>query len=394
MQPTNPTPYYRLYPEQTPPRPVSPLPLTPPPAGVGMPVSTPPDKDTPLLRLFGSGMTLAQFQRCTKQSASRWLMASLVTLLAILSIASVGLATMYVGAMEGSFLGAMQMVALVLAVLAARRNDDHARRELARRWKLHAAATEGGLTTTWYVDRVVQASTRWCEVVRFSDRTRYVEHEELLVLEDDAHRVVLRAEDLTPEQAQAVYERICAVVPPARQYAAGRFFATRTQPLPPPFPTAEPARYERFSAAFVSEKSRFLKAGGLWLWIVAMSMALAGQLTAMFAVTPYFLLDYVLFAAGLLAAAAGVSAFWLWRDSVAAEKARRRQEPMVTLTFTGEGLHIAHSETEQFVVAADVYARRTENGARLYTPAGHFVFPWNAAQNRQQLEWMLFGQRY
>lgn len=363
------SPYYRMYTEQ-PPFPAPRLPLTPPPAAVDM--SEP-------LTVYGGALIERQLQRGAHKAPTRWLMVSLVTLLGILAVSSFGIAAMYVGAVEAAFIGAMAVVALILAIYGYRVNAAQQENVQRQRWKLYAAATDGGLTTVFYSDRVEQTSPRGREVVRFSPATRFTEYEDMLVLEDGDCRVALKADDLTPEQAQAVYERICTVVSPARQFAVGRFYATRTEPAPPPFPTEPAMVFDRIAATHTAAREN----SGLWWWVTAACLVMAGLLTVLFSVTPYFLLDYPIFLAALTIPALGATL--LWRPRAASTS--------VTLIVTGEGLVVSTGECERFVAASDVIARRTDNGARLFTPAGNFVFPWNATQNRQQIEWMLFGQR-
>lgn len=363
------SPYYRMYTEQ-PPFPLPRLPLTPPPAAV--------DTSEPLT-LYGGALIERQLQRSAHKAPTRWLMVSLVTLLGILAASSCGIAAMYVGAVEAAFIAAMAVVALVFAIYGYRQNAAQQEKVKRQRWKLYAAATDGGLTTVFYPDRVEQTSPRGREVVRFSPATRFTEYEDMLVLEDGTCRVALRAEDLTAEQAQAVYERICAVVPPEQQFAVGRFYAKRSEPAPPPFSTEPAMVFDRIAATQTTVREN---SGLLW-WGTAACFVMAGLLTVLFSITPYFWLDYPIVLAAVTLPSLGATLLWRPRTKTAS----------VTLIVTGEGLVVSAGECERFVAAADVVARRTDNGARLFTPAGNFVFPWNATQNRQQIEWMLFGQR-
>lgn len=369
-------PYYRVY-TQPPPFPAPPpVPLTPPPV---------PTDTTQPLTVYGTGLTMAQFERTCPRGTTRWLMASLVTLLSILGVAAFGLAAGYVGMIESSFLGFVLLAALALAVVAGRQNAAREQRAARQAWQVYVAGAGDGLTTVWYSDRVEQFSTRRRDVLTFSHATCYTEYEDMLVLQDGAHMIALRAADLTPEQAQLVYERICTAVPPQRQFMHGRFYATRETPTPPPFSTAAPVQYERFSYP-APQKGTVGLPGSLLSWLLSASVVLASLLTALFLVTPYFLLDFFLFFAALFLPAAAVALLWTRKP--------RRPDVTVTLTFTGEGLLIEREGVAQFVEAADVHARRTDNGATLFTPAGALTFPWTATQRRQQLEWMLFGQRY
>ncbi|MBO5797069.1 MAG: hypothetical protein J6R77_01855 [Clostridia bacterium] len=190
-----------------------------------------------------------------------------------------------------------------------------------------------------------------------------------------------------PMEAQAAFEYICLAIPQDRQFATGRFFARRTGPTPPPFSTTPPVCYERITYT-PAGKAPFRLPAGLFWWLLAAALVLAANFTTLFALTTVFLADFALCFALLFFLGMGLSLATLWGW----HKGTPTPGP-VTLSFTGAGLRVEREGIEQFVAAGDVKAYRTENGARLLTPAGEFTFPWTATANRQQLEWMLFAQR-
>ncbi len=369
------SPYYRLYSQQPPFPTAGELPpLTPPPV--------PPDTATPLT-VYGERLTAAEQARELPRRSARWMMTAVAALLGILGVSAIGIAGGYVGAIETSFVSTMLLVALVTAAFGARRNRAAAIRAEARRRRAYESETEGGLTTVFYSDRVEQHSPVWTQALPFSDALRYYEHETFLTLTDGVRAVSLRAADLTPEQAQAVYERICAAVPPERQYADGRFYATRQTPHAPPAASAPARVYEQMNGVAAAEPPA---ASGLIPWLLSMSLVTASLFASLFAITPLFVADFVIFLAAVFLLSSGAALLWL--------RATRPKAPPVpvTLTFTDAGLLTARADGEQhFAEAADVHARRTENGAVLFTPSGRYRLRWTDAHSRQQLEWMLFG---
>lgn len=369
------SPYYRLYSQQPPFPTAGELPpLTPPPV--------PSDTTTPLT-VYGERLDAEQQARELPRRSTRWLMAAVVVLLGILGMSAIGIAGGYVGAIEASFVSMMLLTALVMAVFGARCRRVAAVRTEARRRRAYESETTGGLTTVFYPDRVEQRSPVWAQTLPFSDALRYYEHETFLTLTDGVRAVSLRAADLTPEQAQAVYERICAAVPPARQYADGRFCATRQTPHTPPA-ADEPVRvYEQMDGVAAAESPA---ASGLIPWLLSMSLVTASLFASLFTITPLFVADFVIFLAAIFLLSSGAALLWL-----RATRPKASAVP-VTLTFTGAGLRTVRADGEQhFAAAADVHARRTENGAVLFTPSGRYRLRWTDAHSRQQLEWMLFG---
>lgn len=357
-------------------------PLTPPVPGITTPPPNP-------LVLNGLGLTAMEFaQTQTHRRPTRWLFWSLAVLGILFGLSNVSLAYFYVGYIEGLWMTLFMFAALGAMFAGLSRHGAAGRKAEAAAYRLHLAATDGGVVTVIHPDRVEQTAARWQTVMYFTGQTRYVETHDLMILEDDRQQIVLRAADLTPEEAQAAFEYICLAIPPVRQYATGRFTARRQQPAPPPFSTTAPACYERFSYQPVGKAPFAVPAGLLW-WLTAAAMVIGGSFVTLFAITDFFLVDFLIVFALLLAGGLGgsLATLWLWRN------ATPPGDPTVTLAFTAVGLRVEQGGIQQFVAASDVKARRTENGARLTTPAGVFTFPWTATQNRQQLEWMLFGQR-
>lgn len=378
------SPYYRLYSQQPPfptadnipPVPIGPLPLTPPPV--------PADTTAPLT-LYGGRLTAAESARELPRRTTGWLMTAAGLLLVILGVSAVGVAGGYVGTIEASFVATMFLVAAVLWGFGSRRSRAAALRAETRRRRAYEDETEGGVTTVFYADRVEQRSPVWTQTLLLSGTLWYYEHETFLTLTDGVRAVSLRAADLTPEQAQAVYERICAVVPPERQYADGRFYATRQTPAAPPIESAPARVYEQMDGMAASESP---EPSGWLPWLLAMSLITASLFASLFAVTPFFVLDYVIFLAAIFLPSSGAALLWQ-----CATRPKTAPTP-VTLTFTAVGLLSTRADgIQHFATAADVHARRTENGALLFTPSGRYRLRWTDAHSRQQLEWMLFGGR-
>lgn len=369
-----PNPYYRMYTQQPPfPTPEEKQPLVPPPSSV-----MPPEP----LTLYGEGLTRAQWRR-TRPHATRWLMAAAVTLLVLFALFAVSLAG-YSSAVNAVFIGVLMLIALGCAVVGWQKTRIAEQEREGRERRLREMADKGGLVTTWYPDRVEQRGRCWGETLVFSPAVRYEEHEDFFFLTDGVHTVALRAADLTPAQAQAAYERVCAAVPPERQVAAGRFYAARTAPLSPKT-IPNPVIYEQVDR--VETMPEKAETGFIW-WLTAAALVLAGLLTALFAVTPYIWLDYLLFFAGLLLLMTGASWLLLRRTR------RERTAPSpAALVFTDGGLQVWRNGRMSLVSPENVRPSRTADGAQLFTPAGNFTFSWAAVANRPQMEWMLFGVR-
>jgi len=258
--------------------------------------------------------------------------------------------------------------------------DIHARR-------LYTAAVAGGVTTTVYPDRIEQASARWRQTVVFNQGSRFVENRDWFFVETDGVRAIVAAGDVTPWEAQAMYEHIARAIPPNRQFQRGQFAARREESAPPPFSAEPPVCYER--VAYREEEKRGVAwPRGLLPWLFVPSLIVSGMFTVLFQVTPLFFLDYLLF---FTACFGGVLAVTL---AVLHLRRETKSHPVSALDFTADGLRIERADgSQEFAAAADVHARRTPDGVRLFTPAGVFTVPWSATVHRQQLEWMLFHQR-
>lgn len=377
MSQTPDSPYYRLYTQQPPfPQPDEQPPLTPPPV--------PPNTEVPLT-VYGERLDASQQKRLWRRRSTGWLMGSVLVLMGIFGISAMGIAASYVGEVEATFLSMMLLLAALLAASGRRRTYRAAARTRQRRQRTYETETSGGLTTVFYADRVEQFSPLWGQTLPFSADVQYIEHEDFFTLTNGKQSVSLRADDLTSEQAQQLYERICAVVPPERQFADGRFRATRQTPRPAPVAVPPTRVYDSLCAERVAPS--FSLPHGVIPWLLAISLVTASMLTALFVVTPYFVADFLLFLLVTFLPAAGVTVAWLYVHTP------RKPAGAVTLTFTGAGLLAEQNGVQHFTAAADVRAARTENGARLFTPSGVYRLCWNDTHSRQQVEWMLFGGR-
>ncbi|MBO5670889.1 MAG: hypothetical protein J6S41_05005 [Clostridia bacterium] len=316
---------------------------------------------------------------------TRWLPFSAGLLLMCFGFACAGVAMGYLGAVEGMFILAMLPVMLGLLLVGWHSRKTAAAKAQAHAMRLYMSATAGGVTTTVYPDRIEQRSSRVAQTVFFTETAVFTEHTDWLLLEDGGAWVALAATDVTPWEAQSVYEMIAAAIPPARQFTRGDFVARRVQPSPPPFSTTPPVCYERVEYREEGKRG-FVWPAGILSWLLAAAFGGCGMLTVLFAVTSFFFLDYLIFFAACFGGGLLLTATVLFFTL-------REPSGDVVLSFTSEGLRIEREGRQQFVAAADVHARRTENGMKLFTPAGVFAVPWARIKNRQQMEWMLFSQR-
>ncbi len=354
------------------------LPLTPLPADMPPPAVP--------ITVHGAGLPAPSVAEIvSRDRETRWLPFSMAALLLIFAFAAAGMAMGYVGAVEGMFLMALLPVVFGLVVMGWRARKTEVAKTCAREIRLYMSAVAGGVTVTAYPDRMEQHTSRVTQTVWFTDTTVLTEHSDWLLVETDNTWIALAATDVTPWEAQRVYELLAAAIPPARQFTKGDFFARRVQPSPPPFSTTPPVCYERVEYREEDAQNAVWPTGAL-SWLLAAALSVGGMLTVLFAITPFFFLDFlILFAACFTGGVAALLAAMAYQT--------HKPTCETALSFTSEGLLIERAGQSQFVAAADVRARRTENGMKLFTPAGVFTVPWALTKNRQQLEWMLFPQR-
>lgn len=352
------------------------LPLTP------LPQEMPPPSVP--ITVHGAGLAAPSVEMIlSRDRETRWLPFSVGALLVIFAFAAAGLAVGYVGAVEGMFLMALLPVVLVLMLFGHRSRKNNALKQRLRDMRLYMGAVNGGVTTTVYPDRIEQRTARVTRTVYFTETTVFTEHFDWMLVETDGRWVAIAAADVTPWEAQSIFELIAAAVPPTRQFTRGDFCARRTESAPPPFSTTPPVCYERVEGC-EEQVSGFVWPAGSLSWLFAAALSVSGMFTTLFAITSSFFLDYlILFSACF---AVGVIALLF-------AATRQVDTPSAAvLSFTSEGLLVERAGDLQFVMAADVRARRTENGMKLFTPAGVFTVPWALTKNRQQLEWMLFSR--
>ena len=357
-------------------------------APAALPLTPSADEMPPLpITVYGNGISEYTFaETCREKHPTRWIMAAGALLLGIFGFLVAGFATVYVGAAEGAFLWATLAVAGGTALVGRsyrRKTAWHS--DLCAR-RLYMAAVKGGVTTTVYPDRIEQTSTRLRQTVVFDEHTRYVESRDWFMVENGAVRILVAATDVTPWEAQTMFEHIARAVPPARQFQYGQFTARREQSTPPPFSTEPPICYERVVYR-EEEGGTVLWPRGLLPWLFAVALVVSGMFTVLFSITASFFFDYLIgFSACFVATFAATMALLQWRRNAG-------ESPVSALSFTSEGLLIERADRAEFAAAADIHARRTADGVRLFTPAGVFTVPWSATTHRQQLEWMLFQQR-
>ncbi len=354
------------------------LPLTPLPADMPLPT-------LPII-VHGAGLPASSVEAIlSRDRETRWLPLSAGLLLICFGFAGAGVAMAYLSAVEGMFMMALLPVIAGLMLVGWRSRKTAVAKTRARAVRLYVSGMAGGVTTTVYPDRIEQRSSRVTHTVYFTETTVFTEHCDWMLLENDGAWIAIAATDVTPWEAQSIYEIVAAAVPPAHRFTKGDFFARRVQPSPPPFSQTPLVCYERVEYREEESSGRAWPAGTL-LWLLAAALGGCGMLTVLFSVTPFFFLDYLIFFTACFAGGVFFAAVVLARNL-------HRPSGDVALSFTSEGLLVERAGQQQFVGAADVYARRTENGVKLLTPAGVFTVPWALTKNRQQLEWMLFSQR-
>lgn len=353
-----------------------PLPLTPPPEGT----------ETPIVKVHGNRLSDEQLRQMQRyERPTRWLLISLVLLPILFGLSTIGLAGWYLGAPYATFVTGMLLISGGMMMLGRQRQNRAAEQQDAYARRLYAASTAGGVTTTVYPDRIEQRSSRVKKIVFFTEDTRFVEHAHWFFVETKGQRVIVAAADVTPWEAQAIYEHIARAIPPARQFQHRPFCPGRQTSVPPPFSTEPPVCYER--VVYHESPRSFVWPHGLIPWLAATALSLGSVFTVLFQITPWFFLDYLLV---FLACFFGLLLFSL---RIVRRAKPSAPSPVVALSFTSHGLFIERQDSEEFAAAADIHARRTDDGVRLFTPAGVFTVPWSATTHRQQLEWMLFAQR-
>ena len=165
------------------------VPLTPPVPGVTTPPPVP-------LTLNGLTLKANEFLALQKhRRPTRWLFWSMAVLGILFALSGASMAYYYVGYIEGLSVAAFMLAALGAMLCGIGRHRAFAKKAEEEAYRLHLAATEGGVITTFYPDRVEQRSARWQQTLTFSAETRYVETEDLMILEDGTRQVILRAAD-------------------------------------------------------------------------------------------------------------------------------------------------------------------------------------------------------
>lgn len=337
---------------------------------------------TPLLRLYGFGLgPHPYFQMLKQQQPTRWLSVAGSVSLAIVSLMVYGLAVSYLSETVSFFFSCLLAVAWILLLVGNSRQKAAWQKQTQNAWKAYAAKTEGGLTTDIYPDCVKQWGVHFCETVPLNAHTLWEETADWLILENGAHRLVIRAEDLSAVQAMQLGEILHGVIPAERHRIHTPFRVMGQTPAPPPFRVDPPLCYERLTATAVAEAQS--EAFGHRIELCGGSIIFALLFTFLFQITPWVPLDFFLFFAAFFVAIMGIGRLL---------NGKSRPTPReVSVAVTGDGLQIFDNGVCGFAAAPDVQATRTATGAVLHTPVGDYAFLWNTVQNRQQLEWMLFG---
>lgn len=332
------------------------------------------------LVLYGAAPTLPQMQRVLQaKRPSRWLWGSVWTVSVILWLAAVGIAAYSGMALQG-LVWAAGTVALGMGIFGSVRAGSRRRRAEEQEWLCSEAALAGGTVTRIYPDRAEQRTSRWGETVPLDEKARLTEYADLLVLERGEQRILLRGEDLTFAQSEEAVSLMRAALPREEQYRIGVFTGSRAVSAPPPFQTESPLCFEQVSALFLPPASDRL---GMGAAAAAACLVCASLFTAAYQITRWFALDFLIFFSA--AAAGGAALVWLVSRLIKSQAPRP-----ATLAFTGDGLGVSMDGAHTFVGPARVTASRTENGARLTTPAGNFTLRWIDVKNRQLLEYILF----
>ncbi len=360
------------------------------------------DPAIPRMRLAGNPMDWRQYASLYygRKQTTKWLIVGLVALFLLMGFEALMYSSYYDFDLELPVTRLLLLLALILASIGGTSWKNRGRRKLVDHFSAYTAANTGGIITTVYDDRVEQQSTLQRTVLHFEKLQYFLETPELLVLAGSRRFIVLRADDITQEQAQQLYTRICRCVPPGKRQFAGHFLSRRTTAQELPDISAgvpqvlmqfevRPGSNERIREAVSLALSRLVLPFG------AIAFVMTALFTTLYTLTGIYLMDVLLLVAilwgGSLLLAIPFSRLLSRRE----EKALRADYPADTIpvTITTAGLTFLEYGEETFLSPAQLRIQPVREGVVLQTPYGRLPILWAEVPDPDLLRGLLFHDR-
>lgn len=242
-------------------------------------------------------------------------------------------------------------------------------------------------TLAFYEDRVVKTMPHAQLTMRYMDIRDMRETRTQIRLDDGGLTIVLRAEDLTAFDAQVVATLLYRHIPPQRRQFMGAFFPQRRMPLDIPcYPETAPLCEVEYrpSAPRRGIGVMLLRSSPYW---VAGVLSAAGLAAQMLGVTGNVLVDFGLFAAGGALAVALLTVGFAALVPCPAQPLPERTR----LVFQQEGLTWLCGDSAPFIPRGHCRVTRDARAARIETPLGTAVLPWEQLDQRDAVQRFLFG---
>lgn len=352
------------------------------------------------IRVAGQPMDWRQFAglHYGRGQTTKWLVAALCALFALMGYEAVGIASYNQLLPEYQMTQIVLLLALIMAVLGGNLWRNRRRQTLAARFSAYTAANNGGTITTIYSDRVEQVSRLQQTVLRYEELDFFLETPELLVLQGVRWTITLRADDITQEQAQQIYTAVCRHISADKRQFQGHFLSRRTVPLPLPDLSVDPPQeLMRFSITskqgFETGEAARLALTRLSLPLAAVSLVMTALFSNLYTPTGRYLLDFLLFYAGIFGGSLLFAAFLSHLLARREEKRRSRYfiDPAVPIVITTAGLTYEQYGQTTFLLPAQLRAQATTDGVMLQTPYGRLPLRWAEIPEPERLRQLLFG---
>ena len=347
------------------------------------------------MRLAGQAVDQQQYMLLQRRNAGirGWIMAALYLLWAFFLLELYAIAV----SNESGVLMLLALCVLPLSLLTGLAYRHHHRQQLQQQYAAYAVAYAGEIQTELFGDRLVQRTTYLCQTLFFSPETTLLELGNMLLVYDGGITMILRAADVTDEQAQQFYQYLCARIPKERRRVQTPFYARRQERLPVsplPAPTVymqfaytrlreeDERRVQRMSRTVVREK---------WLTLLALSLSAAGIIAGLYTFTAYLTVDTLLMTGVifplLMGFAYGMSRWWYRSE----QKRRQARYPdrIVQVAVTEAGFVVHADGCERLILPTGLTVREQEERLEIESIHDLLMIPLSAVPNAALLRQLL-----
>ncbi len=258
----------------------------------------------------------------------------------------------------------------------------------ATRWYVNyvadSARHERGDRIAFFTDYVTVTSLRGVRRMKWSEVVTCVETYNGFALYDEANWIILRAQDMTATDVQFVRDYLTARLDPKVMMCRSRAMCVLAQPLPIPqnYPeatclTSAAIAFEQTELGKREKTRRFLL---LFACNTALALLVAVMFAAVFTVTPYHLVDLVIFCAAWVAGSAVVTLLF-------SKLFFRKNTQTLRLRFEPDGLQITVGETAVFITKDRLRLTVTDSTVRLWFINGDpFSIPLSVVEDASVLK--------